>query len=150
MYLVNMLYVSRTDPSFNPDDIAQILESSARNNARRGITGILAFNSSYFLQCLEGSRSAVNGAYHAILNDKRHHSPVLLAYHEIHQRQFPQWAMGYIGENLFSQEILLRYSNSSEFKPYELSGQSAAGLLVELASHVPTLSSVPHLKTVSN
>ena len=70
--------------------------------------------------------------------------------HQIHQRQFPQWAMGYIGENLFSQEILLRYSNSSEFKPYELSGQSAAGLLVELASHVPTLSSVPHLKTVSN
>lgn len=147
MYLVNMIYVSRTDPTFNPDDIAQILESSARNNARKGITGILAFNSSVFLQCLEGSRSAVNAAYHAILNDKRHHSPVLLAYDQIHQRRFPQWAMGYIGENLFSQEILLRYSNSVEFKPYELSGESAVCLLTELASHMPTLAAVPKLKT---
>lgn len=137
MFLVNLIYASRTNPGFNPQDIEDILRVSARNNERAGLTGILAFNSDYFLQCLEGSRDAVNEKYHSILHDRRHHDPVILSYHEVSRRQFPQWSMGYMGEFCQHRDILHRYAGTREFAPYEMSGQSACDLLLELSSRIP-------------
>lgn len=137
MFLVNLIYASRTNPAFNPQDIEDILRSSARNNERAGLTGILAFNSDYFLQCLEGSRDAVNDAYHRILHDRRHHDPVILSYQEVSRRQFPQWSMGYMGGFCQHRDILRRYASTVEFAPYEMSGQSATDLLLELSSRIP-------------
>ena len=137
MFLVNLIYASRTNPGFNPQDIEGILRSSLRNNERAGVTGILAFNSDYFLQCLEGSRSAVNDAYHRILHDRRHHDPVILTYHEVSHRHFPQWSMGYMGEFCQHRDILLKYAGSMDFQPYEMSGESASCMLLELASRIP-------------
>jgi hypothetical protein len=77
-------------------NIANILASVRRNNAARGVAGLLYFNQHYFLQCLEGSRSAVNQSYHKILRDDRHTMPMLLEYQEIAERSFSTCEMRYL------------------------------------------------------
>lgn len=93
---------------------------------------MLCFNRKYFLQCLEGSRTNVNNAYHKILNDKRHSRIVLLDYKEITKREFSNWSMGYMPESSLTAPTSLKFSGKNEFSPYEMSGESAHQMMLEL------------------
>ena len=93
---------------------------------------MLCFNRKYFLQCLEGSRTNVNNAYHKILNDNRHSRIVMLDYKEITMREFSDWAMGYMPESSLTAPTNLKYSGKSEFIPYEMSGESAHQMMLAL------------------
>jgi hypothetical protein len=105
----------------------------ARNqNIKNDLTGMLCFNSQYFLQCIEGPRSAINDTYHKILNDKRHSQIVILDYKEVTNREFNDWSMGYVPESSFSAPQILKYSGKKEFNPYEMSGESAYLLMLSL------------------
>ena len=50
----SIIYVSVADPLITPDDIADILGTARRNNARDALTGALIFNGHNFMQLLEG------------------------------------------------------------------------------------------------
>ncbi|WP_119394847.1 BLUF domain-containing protein [Salinibius halmophilus] len=139
MTLVRLVYASRATDQMQTHDIVAILEAAKRNNGKLGVTGMLIFNSAYFLQCLEGPRMAVNHIYQNIAADKRHAQPVLLDYREISERRFHQWTMGYIGEDKFLAEHLLRYSGTDQFNPFEMSGESAHSLLLAAAEELPTI-----------
>lgn len=69
MFLVSLLYASSRSSGWSESDIYQILSASRQNNEKSGVTGCLSFDGEYFLQCLEGSRSAVNQTYQQIIND---------------------------------------------------------------------------------
>jgi hypothetical protein len=58
MFLVRLIYASTVADTFKPTDIECILTTARKKNKQHGLTGMLCFNSRYFLQCLEGSRSA--------------------------------------------------------------------------------------------
>lgn len=139
MYLVRLVYASRATGDMHTHDIVNILESAKRNNAELDVTGMLIFNSAYFLQCLEGGRGAVNRVYEYIAQDKRHEHPLLLDYREITERKFAEWHMGYIGEDKYLAKHLLRYSNSVKFNPFEMSGESAHNLLIAAGNEVPVI-----------
>lgn len=130
MYLVRLVYASSIGESFNPDDIEQILESARKNNKRENVTGLLCFNRKYFLQCLEGSRAKVNRIYHSILNDNRHKDIIILDYKEIVGREFDRWSMGYVPESSLTEPVNLKYSGGNQFKPYEMSGDSANQMML--------------------
>lgn len=138
MYLVQLVYVSKTKEGFNDRDIEAILKSSQTNNRACGITGLLTFNHSYFLQCLEGSREQVNKIYQTILQDPRHSDVVILSYEQIDYRYFGGWSMAYVPSSSLTREMILTYSKNAEFNPYEISGESALLMLSELAEHIPT------------
>ena len=137
MYLVQLVYVSKTKEGFNDQDIQTILENSKTNNEARGITGLLTFNHNYFLQCLEGSREEVNRTYQAILQDSRHSDIVILNYEQIDYRYFGGWSMASVPSSSLTKEMILTYGRGSSFNPYEMSGDSALLLLSELAEHIP-------------
>ena len=71
MFLVRLIYTSKTSSHFGPEDIEGILEKARSNNLKNNVTGLLCFNNKYFLQCLEGSREKVNNTYHQILNTSK-------------------------------------------------------------------------------
>ncbi|TLX51432.1 blue light sensor protein [Pseudoalteromonas ruthenica] len=139
MFLVRLVYASRVNDSLSTDDVAQILEHSRSNNRNNDISGLLCFNNEYFLQCLEGSRARVNALYQRILSDKRHQDILLLSYGEITERNFGRWSMGYIPASSIIRETTMRFSGKGDFNPYEMTGDSAHALLVELARNIPTL-----------
>jgi hypothetical protein len=105
-------------------------------NTKSSVTGMLCFNSQYFLQCIEGSRADINSTYHKILNDKRHTHIVMLDYKEDNAREFSDWSMGYMPESSFSAPMNLKYSGTKEFSPYAMSGESAYLLMLSLRSSI--------------
>ena len=139
MFLVRLVYASSKSDHWPESSIEEILAAAKTNNPKHSVTGLLCFNSEYFLQCLEGSRTAVNRIYHQILNDTRHENVVLLKYEEIAFRDFDKWSMGYVPESSLTSEVLLKYSGSMGFDPYKMSGDNAHHLLLHLSSTVPII-----------
>lgn len=138
MYLVRLIYVSKVTEVFQSDDIEKILSSARSNNKANNVTGMLCFSSQIFLQCLEGTRSAVNNIYESILNDPRHDNAVILEYSEISEREYQDWSMGYVPSSAVTEGINLRYSGGKVFDPYKMSGNSAHKLLAELKHTLPS------------
>lgn len=134
MSMVKLIYVSKAK-NISLNKAREILESSRENNQKNSLTGILHFNDKYFLQCLEGSRENVNRTYQKILGDDRHSQPVLLSYDVIIERSFPNWSMGYVSSKDIKNDISFKYSNSKEFNPYDISGESADLLLKALSKY---------------
>lgn len=139
MFLVRLIYASTISPGFTQDDVEQILKVSRKNNCENHITGILCFGHSYFLQCLEGGRTAVNQVYHKILQDQRHNNPLIVDYCEIEAREFGDWSMGYVPESLLGKQMQLKYSPNPDFNPYTMTGDSCHRMMQELKHQIPTL-----------
>ncbi len=139
--LVRLIYVSKLAPDLDYRAIKDILAASQRNNKPRGVSGLLMFNSGFFLQWLEGERLAVNERFARISQDPRHTAPVLLDYREIVKRQFADWNMGYLGEGSINKATFYEYSGTDTFDPYTLSGDSAAALMLAFIDNVPLIKS---------
>ena len=132
MFLVRLVYTSQTTDQFKTESIEKILDTARRENVRSDISGVLYFNSKYFLQCLEGARSAVNETYHRILKDPRHTNVALLDYNEISAREFDSWTMGFLPELREISPLVKKFSGSAHFDPYKMSGASCMQLLTSL------------------
>ena len=133
MFLSRLIYASRAVDSLQPGDVEQILEASRRNNGRLGVSGVLLFSSREFLQCLEGSREAVNQTYARILGDPRHADVLMLDYREVPRRLFGDWSMHALPPGLLTRQRVLRYSERELFSPTRMSADSALALLEDLA-----------------
>ena len=143
MSLFRLIYASRAAESLTPADHDQILESSQRNNGKAGVTGILAFGAREFLQCLEGSREAVNATYQRILSDPRHRDLVLIDCRDVDQRWFGEWGMHGLPPSRLTRQRVLRYSERELFTPTRLGGASAIALLADLARELESSDSAP-------
>lgn len=139
MFLVRMLYASKSAANFKAKDIENILMTARTYNTKNRITGMLCFNQTYFLQCLEGPRAEINQLYHAIINDNRHQDIVILYYQEIINREFSEWSMGYIPHSKLTHDIIIKNSGTDEFIPMQMSGSSALSLMLDARNVVPVL-----------
>ncbi|MDH3886933.1 MAG: BLUF domain-containing protein [Gammaproteobacteria bacterium] len=136
MFLVGLIYTSEMTGTM---DFMDILEVSRASNERDGITGVLLFCNNNVVQCLEGSREAVNKTYVRIVQDKRHQNPLLVDYRMLSTRSFSGWSMGYVPESSITQPTLLKYSVSQDFEPRLLSGESCLRMLTELTRKIDTV-----------
>ncbi|GLS25807.1 BLUF domain-containing protein [Marinibactrum halimedae] len=139
MFLTRLVYASKKSPKFCSSDIDDILETARKHNGSLGITGLLCFNRQYFLQALEGPRSAINSTYYRITQDKRHSDMLILSYEEIRERNYGSWNMGYVPESSLTAPQTLKYSIGSEFDPFSMSSKSACMLLNDLSKTVPII-----------
>lgn len=136
MSLTRLVYASRKTPDCNLQEVVSILDAARRRNSAEQITGLLCFTNDYFMQCLEGTRTAVNNAYRRILRDQRHTDVVLLQYQDASAREFGEWSMGYVAATPATQSVVARYSDGEALTPLSLSGDGALGLLQELRGTV--------------
>lgn len=90
---------SRATNPMGDDELLDILRVSRRNNARRGLTGLLLYRDQCFLQVLEGPEREIESSIKTIEADPRHYSFRTLC-REVGERQFGTWQMGF--ENLDS------------------------------------------------
>jgi hypothetical protein len=129
--LVRLLYASRAVET-SSDAIEAILAQSRHHNPECGITGILCYSGSIFLQAIEGGRMAVSELFSHIQKDPRHKDVVLLHYDEIEERRFGGWTMGQVNMSKINSSILLKYAEKPELDPYSVSGKVSLALLEEL------------------
>jgi len=93
MYL--LAYVSVATTPFSENDLVALLKKSREYNAARGITGLLLYNESNWLQLLEGPKEAVLSLLDKIRSDSRHHGLIVVLQEEHDGREFADWAMGF-------------------------------------------------------
>lgn len=134
MALVSLVYASRVDPLVrSAGDVGAILESARRHNTADNITGMLAFNGYYFMQCLEGERKAVNSTFRRISADRRHTDVTLMSVRETAKRSFGSWAMGYVPDQEATRQLLLKHGESDAFDPLSIPAENLDQLLIDMS-----------------
>lgn len=93
--MMQLVYLSSTRWLWTAEDVASILASSLRNNARDNITGILLYRSGSVMQLLEGDDHLVRQLFKVIKRDERHHRITLLFEVPVTERDFAGWSMAY-------------------------------------------------------
>jgi Sensors of blue-light using FAD len=98
--LANLVYLSIRQADSPEADIAHILAQAQQNNSKDGITGVLLYSATRFVQYLEGEYQLIDSLYSKIKRDPRHYRVTLLHTGLIGHRYFPSWHMGskYIDE----------------------------------------------------
>jgi hypothetical protein len=126
--IVRLVYASRA--TFKPfgivntkdgsiyEDIANILETSRKENLTYQLVGMLYYGHGYFFQCLEGTQSSIDRLYEKLLKDSRHTDLKILAVHAIDKLGFSGWEMKFA---TIDQEIrtFLKSHNMARFDPYK-------------------------------
>ena len=93
MKLTSVTYTSlaRIDP--RSSDLEAIRAAARKHNAADGITGLLVFNGTHFLQTIEGSERAIDNLIERLRNDPRHTGFEIRDQRKIGARSFPDWPM---------------------------------------------------------
>ena len=93
--MFQLVYISTARAPITAEMLEQILVASRRNNAAKGVTGLLVAGARRFLQALEGPEQAVLDTYAGIRHDPRHHALVLLTGRSTDVRSFGDWSMAF-------------------------------------------------------
>jgi hypothetical protein len=75
------------------DELAALAGQAAEANAAAGVTGLLAYNGTHFMQLLEGPAEAVEDTLNRIATDPRHTGLVVIRRDARPARECPDWAM---------------------------------------------------------
>lgn len=93
MDLKSLTYTSLARLDIDGADLEAIHSAARDNNALEGITGLLIFNGTHFLQIVEGSPSAIDDLVERLRRDRRHSGLEVRDQREIALRSFPDWSM---------------------------------------------------------
>lgn len=93
MPVFRLVYVSRVARPTRLSDVEAIVDVAVDRNASNGITGVLLYTPSHFIQALEGDEPVVRSTFERIRRDPRHMEPRILDARHVHERRFQQWAM---------------------------------------------------------
>ncbi|WP_027857195.1 BLUF domain-containing protein [Marinobacterium jannaschii] len=128
MTQVRLLYFSRATRDMSLSDLKDILGKARANNDSLEVCGMLCYENRYFLQALEGERSALNELYLDIAEDPRHDEITLISYCEVDSPTFERWKMGYAaGSAEFYR--LLKEMGQTEFSPAVMNEAQALSFL---------------------
>ncbi|HEV2595431.1 MAG TPA: BLUF domain-containing protein [Sphingomicrobium sp.] len=74
-------------------DLEAIHRTAREVNALEGVTGLLIFNGTHFLQIIEGAPDAIKDLLERLRRDPRHNGIEIRDERLIEERSFPDWSM---------------------------------------------------------
>src|SRR6478672_8692961 len=93
MSLKSLTYTSLARLDLQAGDIEAIHRTAREVNALEGITGLLIFNGTRFLQIIEGSPQAIDDLVERLRRDPRHSGLEVRDERAVTERAFPDWSM---------------------------------------------------------
>jgi len=106
----------------------QIVDDAARFNLDAGVTGVLLFDGTRFLQYLEGPDDGIGVAYSRVLGASSHSEVVELLRGTVGQRRLPFWPMRWLPVESERLRVLVR-ADWTGFAQHRLpSGDHATGM----------------------
>ena len=109
MRIKTVTYTSLARLDLTAADLLEIHQTAKRLNALDGITGLLIFNGSRFLQIIEGDEAAIDDLIERLRRDDRHSAVGLRDTRYADHRAFPDWSMELVevnaGHLMASEEI---------------------------------------------
>ena len=93
MTLKTLAYTSLAQLDLSASDLEDIHRSARQFNAFNGITGLLIFNGTHFLQVIEGGEETIDGLVDNLRRDSRHTGFEIRDQSLVEERSFPNWSM---------------------------------------------------------
>lgn len=93
MRLKTLTYTSRARLDLTDDDLNDIHQTARHLNALDGVTGLLLFDGSRFLQIIEGAEAAIDNLVERLRSDPRHSAFEVRDERFVEQRSFEGWSM---------------------------------------------------------
>lgn len=93
MSLKSLTYTSLASFDLQASDLEAIHRTAREVNALEGITGLLIFNGTHFLQIIEGAPNTIDELVEKLRRDRRHSGLEVRDEREISERSFPDWSM---------------------------------------------------------
>jgi hypothetical protein len=91
--LKSLTYTSLAKLDLSAGELEAIHRTARDLNALEGVTGLLVFNGTRFLQIIEGSEAAIDELLVRLRRDRRHSALEIRDERTIDQRSFPEWSM---------------------------------------------------------
>jgi len=99
MDLKSLTYTSRAKLDLSADDLHDIHRTARELNSIDGITGLLVFNGTHFLQIVEGAEAAIDDLVARLRRDPRHSGLEVRDERRVEARSFPDWSMELVRVN---------------------------------------------------
>jgi hypothetical protein len=99
MKLTSVTYTSLARLDLQASDLEDIHRTAREVNALEGITGLLVFNGTHFLQIVEGSETAIDELVERLRRDQRHTGFEIRDQRKVEERSFPDWSMELVRVN---------------------------------------------------
>lgn len=93
MNLKSLTYTSLARLDLTAGDLEAIHRTAMEVNALDGISGLLIFNGTHFLQIIEGAPDAIEELVERLRRDPRHSSVEVRDERMVAERSFPGWSM---------------------------------------------------------
>ena len=93
MRLKTLTYTSRARLDLTDEDLSDIHQTARHLNALDGVTGLLLFDGSRFLQVIEGSEEAIDNLVERLRMDPRHSAFEVRDERFVDRRSFEDWSM---------------------------------------------------------
>jgi hypothetical protein len=93
MSLKSLTYTSLARLDLQASDLEAIYRRARDENALEGITGLLIFNGTHFLQIIEGAPDAIDDLLERLRRDPRHSGLEVRDVQTVDARSFPDWSM---------------------------------------------------------
>ena len=93
MNLKTLAYTSRARLDLTAEDLGNIHRAARHLNALDGVTGLLVFDGTGFLQIVEGAEGAIDNLVERLRRDPRHSALEIRDERIVEQRSFPDWSM---------------------------------------------------------
>ncbi len=131
--LARLVYASTKGRYVDGEELKKIMATAKVNNGELGVTGVLIFNSQYFLQALEGTRAQITSLFNTIAKDERHNGIQLISMQDIDHRCWAQWSMRLISITEKEEKIYARYSNQTQFNPFIIASDLVVDFLNDIS-----------------
>lgn len=96
MSLQAVAYASLAVPRLSTSELDQLVQAASLHNRLAGVSGLLLFDGSRFLQYIEGPDSGIAVVYSRILASRFHTDVIELARSRVGERRMPYWAMRWL------------------------------------------------------
>ena len=93
--MIQTTYISTPTRPMSSDDLMNILNNSRLNNACIGVSGMLLYTGTEFIQILEGEDKVIEDLLETIKQDPRHRDFRVIEKKKITKREYAEWTMGF-------------------------------------------------------
>jgi hypothetical protein len=114
MDVFRLVYVSRVARQVRFADAESIAQDAVDRNTANGLSGMLVYTPSHFIQVLEGEELKVRETLARIERDQRHSDLQVVDARKVEAREFYQWAM--VARQLRSIKHDVRFDVESVFE----------------------------------
>ena len=131
-----LIYASHIAPVCQDDlkaALTSIVTRSIPANRRLRITGLLVAHKGWFVQALEGPRTAVETLFETIAADARHHHALPISQGEVDGRLFEQWSMCARMLTANDEAVLSALNPKGAFDPTRIPERTLMRLLATVA-----------------